>query len=410
MAIRTAAEGSAEGAADVSTDGDIEAGAVADVVAGVEADVVWARRSRPVLTAALVVLLSAAALDHLYGVVASAHAEQFDQPTLWVLLLVLTGPVFAGWLGNAHSNSRTYGFGQPRYSRPGTIVSWLVPLVQAVVPYRATHDVVRLTFGTLPRRIAVLLRVWWAAWLAMWALMWTSLRVVDRADADARGIDAGVRLADAAFHFAGAAAAAAAVWLVVAVAREQCRRRDGALHPVPAGADKGGWISVGRSPIGMVNVLLLVLFSPIVILVDWPDDGPPALMLGTEDVVGTWRGDGATVVFTADGRFSITGMPKDRLPDPEDSSRNRWSATGRWMICSGSDGLGGAATPGSPSRESPGVAFTYDRADPAVLGNERPCTNMLYSYGAPGAPQLRDSVWDEMEEGSITRPFLEKSR
>ncbi|MCF2529466.1 DUF4328 domain-containing protein [Yinghuangia soli] len=401
MAIRTAAEGPADrgAATDVAADvpADVMTEAVAEVAAEAGAEVVWARRSRPVLTAVLVVLLSTAALNHLYGVVASARAEQFDRPAVWVLLLVLIGPVFAAWFGSAHSNSRTYGVGQPRYSRPGAILCWLVPLGQMVMPYRATHEVVRLTFGTLPRRMVVLLRSWWTAWLAMWALFWASLWVIDKADAEARGIDGSVRLADTAFHLAGAAAAAAAVWLVVAVTREQLRRRDTPLQPVPADADAAGpWgclIAGTLAPLSLVVLFAVVMVSP-------PRFDPPALMLDAEDVVGTWRGDGAVVEFSADGRFRITGMPKDRLPDPEGLGRDRWSASGRWTICGG---------PRGTSDHSPGVGLVYDIPEPNASARWT-CREMLHSFGAPGAPQLRDGVWDDMEEGVIYRRFLEKTR
>lgn len=84
------------------------------------------------------------------------------------LVFVAIAMVLLVWLSRARGNVDAYGPGRQRYGRGWAVGGWFIPIVNLVVPYRVTADVLAGSDTGTNNGTASgsgLLRLWWAAWL-----------------------------------------------------------------------------------------------------------------------------------------------------------------------------------------------------------------------------------------------------
>jgi len=90
-----------------------------------------------------------------------------------LVLLIVSIVTFLLWYSRAYRNVIAMGIRKPRYGTRWAVISWFVPVVNLVIPKKASNDIYRgsdpeMSYGDADfasRQVTPLLHWWWALWL-----------------------------------------------------------------------------------------------------------------------------------------------------------------------------------------------------------------------------------------------------
>ncbi|MCF2529464.1 hypothetical protein [Yinghuangia soli] len=225
-----------------------------------------------------------------------------ERGELWLLMLAPAGLLSLFWLFVVRGNAATYGPERMRIATGRVFAVWCVLAAAAFVAFCVDY------------------------------------RVIRAADQDRAGSTLATYATDIVFHLLSAAAAAAMLRIIVAATRTQRAR---AKAPVRAASDwkpfqpstgclLGGLVlSVVAIPVGIVAAsVTMVLFS----MEAAPLWAPPRYLLSAEEIPGTWRHGGETIVLSPDGAVRRSGTLDQRDPAAVETGTWRLSEDGRDVV------------------------------------------------------------------------------